>query len=303
VTFSVVIPAYNAARTVSSAITSVFRQTVANLEVIVVDDGSSDDTGGVAAAIQDPRLRVVSQSNRGLPAARNAGIAEARGQYVTFLDSDDLLLPRYLELSREALERTVNPGFAYTDAYVFDAVSGKLRERSAMARSNPPTPAPDDPGEFLAMLMRSNFVYVSTTVPRRVLDDAGGFDERLTSSEDYDLWLRILVAGYRAAWVPGRHALYRKHPGQMSKNLVTMARNLATVYDGVPDAALPTEAHRRLLARRRRSARLQARYVAPVIRRVPLELIATIKRAGAGESWHETTPHEVAEAYPDLTEV
>ena len=123
-----------------------------DLEVIVVDDGSSDETGGVAAAIPDPRVRVVSQSNRGLPAARNAGIAASRGQYVAFLDSDDLLLPRYLELSRDALQRTVNPGFAYTDAYVFDVVSGKLRERSAMARSNPPTPPPDDPGEVISWL-------------------------------------------------------------------------------------------------------------------------------------------------------
>lgn len=268
-----------------------------------MDDGSSDTTAAVAAAVPDPRVRVVSQPNRGLPAARNAGISTAQGRYVAFLDSDDLLLPRYLELSRTALEGTVNAGFAYTDAYVFEEVSGKLRQRSAMARSKPPTPPPDDPGEFLAAMMRSNFVYVSTTVPLQVLNDVGGFDESLTSAEDYDLWLRILLSDYRAAWVPGRQALYRQHPGQMSKNLVTMARNLAAVYDGVPDAALPSEAHRRLLAQRRRSAHLQMRYLAPIVRRVPLGLIATVKRAGVGEAWYETPPPDVAEAYPDLTAV
>ena len=303
VAFSVVIPAYNAARTVSSAVTSVLRQTVADLEVIVVDDGSSDETAAVAAAVPDARVTVVSQANRGLPAARNAGIAQAQGRYVAFLDSDDLLLPRYLELSGEALERTAGAGFAYTDAYVFDEVSGRLRERSAMARSNPPTPPPDDHGEFLAALMRSNFVYVSTTVPRKVLDDVGAFDESLTSAEDYDLWLRILLSGYRAAWVPGRQALYRKHPGQMSKNLVTMARNLAAVYDRIPDTELPSATHRRLLAQRRRSAHLQLRYFAPLARRVPLGLIAALKRAGVAEAWYETPPPDVAQAYPDLTAV
>jgi hypothetical protein len=89
----------------------------------------------------------------------------------------------------------------------------------------------------------------------------------------------------------------------MSKNLVTMARNMARVYDRVPDAALPSEAHRRLLAQRRRSAHLQLRYLAPLAGRVPLGLIATLKRAGVAEAWYQTPPPEVAEAYPDLAAV
>ncbi len=303
VTFSVVIPAYNAARTVSSAITSALRQTVADLEVIVVDDGSSDGTADVAAAIADPRVRIVSQPNRGLPAARNAGIAAARGRHISLLDSDDLLLPRYLDLSRQALERTPSPGFAYTDAYVFDPVTGRVRQRSAMSRSNPPVPAPEDPGEFLAAMLECNFVYVSTTIPRQVLSAVGGFNEHRTSSEDYELWLRILLAGYRAAWVPGRQALYRKHSGQMSKKLTTMAVSLAAVYDDLPAEAMPSEAHRRLLAQRRRSAHLQARYFAPVAGLIPPPLLAMVKRTGLGDSWYETPPPEVAEAYPDLTAV
>jgi glycosyltransferase involved in cell wall biosynthesis len=303
VAFSVVIPACNAARTVSSAITSALRQTITDLEVILVDDGSTDGTAEVAAAIPDPRVRIVSQANRGLPAARNAGIAEARGRHISLLDSDDLLLPRYLELSREALERTPNPGFAYTDAYVFDAVTGRVRQRSAMSRSNPPVPPPDDPGEFLAAMMRCNFVYVATTIPRDVLDAVGGFDERRSSSEDYELWLRILLAGYRAAWVPGRQAMYRKHPGQMSKNLTTMAKSLAAVYDDVPDDAMPSEAHRRLLAERRRAAHRRSRYFAPVARLVPPALLAMVKRTALVDPWHETPPAEVAAAYPDLTAV
>jgi hypothetical protein len=89
----------------------------------------------------------------------------------------------------------------------------------------------------------------------------------------------------------------------MSKNLVTMARNLAAVYDRVPDGALPSEAHRQLLAQRRRSAHRQLRYFAPLARRVPLGMIATLKRAGVAEAWYPTAPPEVAEAYPDLAAV
>ena len=302
-TFSVVIPAYNAAGTIASAVTSATSQTESDLEVIVVDDGCTDATVAMVNALPDPRVRVVSQTNRGLPAARNAGIATSRGDYVAFLDSDDLLLPQFLALGRAALESTPGAGFAYTDAYVFETVAGKLRRRSAMARTNPPVPPPLDAPSFLTALMGGNFVYVSTIVPRAVLKDVGGFDEARTSCEDYELWLRILVAGYRAAWMPGRHALYRKHPGQMSRNEVTMARNLAAVYDGIDSAAMPTEAHRQLLARRRRAAHLRLRYVAPIVQRLPLDLIARLRRSGVGESWYDDLPADVAEAFPDLSAV
>lgn len=268
-----------------------------------MDDGSTDETAEIVRSIEDSRVRVVSQANRGLPSARNAGIAASRGAFVALLDSDDLLLPTYLEKSLDALANTPNPGFAYTDAYVFDAASGRLRRRSAMARSNPPVPPPPDPSEFLSAMMRCNFVYVSTTIPRHVLADVGGFDESRRSSEDYELWLRILLAGYRAAWVPGRHALYRKHSGQMSKNLVTMTQSLAAVYDDLPDHAMPTAEHRRLLARRRRSTHLQVRWFAPLAARVPAGALARIKRSRVAEAWYETPPPDVARAFPDLSAV
>jgi glycosyltransferase involved in cell wall biosynthesis len=300
---SVVIPAFNARATVTSAIRSALGQSIRDVEVVVVDDGSSDDTAEVVRALREPRVRLVQQHNRGLPAARNAGLESSRGAHIAFLDSDDLLLPRYVELALAALARTERPGFAYTDAYVFDPRSGQVRRRSAMARSRPPFPAPDDPGEFLARLLQANFVYVSTVVPRTVLRAVGGFDERRTSSEDYELWLRILLHGFRAAWVPGRHALYRQHPGQMSADARTMASNLAAVYEGIAAERLPSDAHRRLLARRRRAARLGVRLVAPIQARAPLGAIRTLKRRGMTEEWYEPAPPEVAAAFPNLREV
>jgi glycosyltransferase involved in cell wall biosynthesis len=301
--FSVVVPAYNAAGTISSAVRSVLAQTQPDLEVIVVNDGSTDATAEIVAGIEDSRVRVISQDNRGLPAARNAGVAAARGTYIALLDSDDLYLPRYLEHSERALLMTADAGFAYTDAYVFDAASGRVRHRTAMARSNPPIPPPTDRNGFLLELLRSNFVYVSTTIPRSVLDAVGGFEESRTSSEDYDLWLRILLKGYRAVWIPGQHALYRKHPGQMSKNLVNMSRNLLAVYEGLAIADMPTAEHRDLLIRRRRAARFELRVISPLARLVPLGLVSATKRAGVGESWYDTPPPEVAAAFPDLTAV
>src|SRR5690348_11964260 len=124
---SVVIPAYNAATTIRAAVTSTLRQTRPVLEVIVVDDGSADATADVVSAIGDPRVRLISRVNGGPSAARNAGIAAARGEFVAFLDSDDLWLPGYAERATAALSSAANPGFAYTDAYVFDTGRGQVK--------------------------------------------------------------------------------------------------------------------------------------------------------------------------------
>jgi GT2 family glycosyltransferase len=301
--FSIVVPAYNAAATIGSAVGSALAQTRSELEVIVVDDGSTDATADRVAQIGDPRVRLISQPNRGLPAARNAGIASARGRFVSLLDSDDLLLPRYLECCQQALERAPGTGFAYTDAYVFDPVAGRVRRRTAMARANPPVPPPSRPPDFLIDLLQRNFVYVAVTIRADVLAEVGGFDERRTSAEDYELWLRILIAGYGAAHVPEPQAMYRKHSGQMSRNLVTMSRNLLAVYDGIDPARLPSTAHVELLTERRRQLVRETKVLARFAWMVPQRLVTLVKRAGIGESWYDQPPAAVTAAFPDLRAV
>jgi GT2 family glycosyltransferase len=298
--FSVVVPAYNTEATVAAAVRSVIGQTQPDLEVIVIDDGSTDATAASVESIADPRLRVLRQPNRGLASARNAGMAAARGRYITLLDSDDLYLPRYLELTQAALESSPDVGIAYTDAYVFDASSGKVRRRSAMARSAPPVPPPPDRDGFLIELLRRNFVYVAAAIPRHVIDAVGGFDESRTSAEDYELWLRILIAGYRAVRIEGQQALYRKHPGQMSRDLVTMTSNLLAVYEGLRMEDMPSDAHRDLLAQRRHSVARELRILTRVAWLIPQRLITALKRAGIGESWYDPPPAEVLAAFPDL---
>jgi glycosyltransferase involved in cell wall biosynthesis len=308
-TFSVVIPAFNAQATVAAAVRSALAQTDPDLEVIVVDDGSTDATGDVVASVGDPRIAIVRQPNRGLPAARNAGVAAATGSYVGFLDSDDLWLPRYLELARRALTAGRRVGLVYTDAYAFDPVSGRVRTRSAMQRQRPPTPPPSDPPAFLLELLKRNFIWVSTVVPRSVLEETGGFDESRTSLEDYALWLRVLVAGYSAVCVPGQQGLYRVHPNQMSQDSHRMAVNELEVYNSLELELMPTEAHRRLLMARREAAARELALLegrdrtAARARALRHRLGRLRKRLGLGDHWLEVAPPEVAAAFPDLKSV
>jgi glycosyltransferase involved in cell wall biosynthesis len=300
--FSVIVPAFNAAATVSAAVHSALSQTRTDLEVIVVDDGSADGTPDVVKRIADPRVSVLSQPNRGPSAARNTGAAAARGAYLSFLDSDDLWLPRYLELAAQALRDADDAGFAYTDAYAFDARTGKVRRRTAMARMRPPTPPPGDREAFLLELLERNFIYNSTTVPRAVFTATGGYDETKTTAEDYDLWLRIITGGYRATWIAGEQALYRLHAGQEMRNLAKMRQGLFAVYRDLDTARMPTPAHREALVRRRRETERGVGWAARAAAVVtPQGLVKSLKRAGIGESWYDRPPQDVARAFPDLT--
>lgn len=306
--FSVVIPAFNAQATIPSAVASVLAQTRSDLEVIVVDDGSTDQTAAGVERLGDPRVRLISQANLGVSAARNAGIAAARGRYVAFLDSDDLWLPRYLELAARALESVGRPGFAYTDAYAFDPLTGKVGRRGILGRP-PPVPPPADPNEFLLELLERNFVHVSTAIPRAVLEAVGGFDAAATPAEDYGLWLRIAANGYRAAWIPGKHALYRIHPEQASRDELKLRRGEVAALRAIDAVDLPTPTHRSVLERRQRQLEHELRLLdgrAPLAgagRRLRRRIGRLRPALGLGVSCRDNPPTEVAAAFPDLTMV
>ncbi len=304
--FSVVIPAFNAQATVASSVASVLSQTRADLEVIVVDDGSTDGTVAAVERVADRRVSLISRSKQGVSAARNAGIDTARGRYVAFLDSDDLWLPRYLELAAGAMASTARPGFVYTDAYAFDPVTGKVGRRGMVGRQ-PPVPPPSDREAFLLELLERNFVHVSTSVPREVLEDVGGFDPDSTMAEDYALWLRIIVRGYDVAWVPGKHVLYRVHGEQASRDEVKMRRGDLVALAAIEPGDLPTAAHRALLDRRQRDLEHELRVlegrapVAGAVRRLRRRLGRLRQAAGLGSACRDNPPTEVAAAFPDLT--
>jgi glycosyltransferase involved in cell wall biosynthesis len=177
---SVIIPTYNRSGLVFKAVASVLEQTWSDLEVILVDDGSEDDTLICASGIRDPRLRVFSQENKGVSAARNLGIAHARGQYIALLDSDDHWLPAKLERQVRFMEEG---GFHISQTEEIWIRRGK--------RVNPKHVHAKFAGWFFTPSLALCLVSPSCVMFTRALwEKAGPFDENLLACEDYDLWLR-----------------------------------------------------------------------------------------------------------------
>ena len=206
--FSVLMAAYNVAGMIGEAIASVQAQTERDWELIVVDDGSTDDTAArVQPFLADPRVRLIRQENRGLSGARNTALGAARAPLISILDADDLYLPSYLETMGNALERDGGAGFAYTDPWLLDDFTGRIRRRSGMADQRPPVPPPADPRALLLELVERNFVFVAATVRRSAFEAVGDFDTRLRSCEDYLLWLRIAASGRHAVRPAGSLAI------------------------------------------------------------------------------------------------
>lgn len=219
---SVVTATYNMGRYLAETLESILGQDYEQVESIVVDDGSTDDTAEVLARFAaDPRLRVVRQANAGQTVAKNRGIAEARGEFIAFCDADDTWEPH--KLSRQI------PRFRADDqvAVVFseiDNIDGEGRPLAGprMSRSE---------GRVTAPLLIDNFVpFPSVVVRADALREAGGFDEKLTMSIDYDLWLRLSTR-YRFAYVPEVLAHYRLWPGQMSHKTGERLDNFERLFE------------------------------------------------------------------------
>ncbi|HET7416414.1 MAG TPA: glycosyltransferase [Solirubrobacterales bacterium] len=215
---SVVIPCYGQARFLEEAIESVLLQTYAQVEVVVVDDGSPDNAARVAGRF--PWVRCVRQPNAGLAAARNAGIRESEGELLVFLDADDRLLPRALELGVEELRAHPEAAFAF----------GRYRRVAEDGRplSNDEQPRPEaDP---YSLFLRCNYAGVPAAgiYRRSALEEAGNFDETVPGAEDYDLGLR-LSRQYPVRPYDEEVVEYRVHGSGMSQNAVRMLKKTRQV--------------------------------------------------------------------------
>ena len=207
-TVAVIIPAYNQSHFLGDAVQSVLAQTFTDWEAVIVDDGSTDDTREVALSYSDPRVRYVYQENRGLSGARNTGIRNSSAPYLSFLDSDDLFLPKKLELLLEAFERKPELGLVAGQAKLIDK-DGKLLGKTFEK------PIPEDGSQLLL----GNPLHVGSVLLRREWQEkAGLFDERLRSYEDWDMWLRLAKLGCQTGFVQQPVSLYRFHGAQMTRD-------------------------------------------------------------------------------------
>lgn len=187
---SVVIPAYNHGAYVGAAIQSVLDQTLPHFELIIIDDGSSDNTEEVVLGFSDDRIRYYSQENRGLSATLNRGVGLARGELFGFLPSDDLYEPEKLARQVALMDAHPEVGLVFTYQTLVDAAGAPLRHGHVEAWFNVPYETKE---EIFPALFERNFLAAPSVLIRMAcFDRVGGFDESLTCAQDYDVWLRTL---------------------------------------------------------------------------------------------------------------
>ncbi|MEX8517209.1 MAG: glycosyltransferase [Leptothrix sp. (in: b-proteobacteria)] len=206
--FSIVIPTYNRRHDLPTALSSALEQSWADYEIVVADDGSTDGTDQFLAQFDHPRVRSVRIEHRGVSACRNAALAEAQGDYIVCLDSDDALMPDCLALYAARLDAEPDIDVLYGNLIVADA---DWHERTRWHYSR----QPDQPS--LSKLFQVNSLPNPGTAIRRELAlRLGGYDEALPSSVDYDLWIRAAAADARFAAVDDYVCIYRLHGDNLS---------------------------------------------------------------------------------------
>jgi GT2 family glycosyltransferase len=207
---TVVICAYNAAPFIAETLASVWAQTCADYEIIVVNDGSTDHTEQVLEPYFD-RIVYCYQPNAGPGAARNTALRRARGRYIALLDSDDQWLPTYLATMLARMQAEPEIDVLYPNAVLF----GTPQWDGQLFQDVCPSTAPVT---LEKVLIRECNVFISAVFKREILDVVGLFDESLRGSEDFDLWLRMLQHGYRFAFLREPLVRYRKRADSLSSS-------------------------------------------------------------------------------------
>jgi cellulose synthase/poly-beta-1,6-N-acetylglucosamine synthase-like glycosyltransferase len=219
-TVSILTPAFNSGKFIRQTLDSALRQTFTDFEMIVVDDGSTDDTRHIVEeySARDQRIRIISQPNGGIAAARNRAMRMARGRFLALLDSDDLWLPTYLTDQLAILAERPDIDVLSSNAINFGGTFDgapllPIRWRGGIRLVS-----------LLELISVEDSLCILSIFRREVTDVIGGFDITLRRSEDYDLWLRAAVAGYRIAVNPKPLGLYRRRPDSVSADEVLMLK-------------------------------------------------------------------------------
>lgn len=220
---SVIIPNYNYGRYLAQAIDSALAQTYAKVEVIVVDDGSTDESHEVLGRYGE-KIRWLSQENQGVSAARNRGVEESRGEILAFLDSDDLWLPAKLERQARLLLSDTELGLVHCGYVEFDDDGNLLKEHLDGME-----------GWVAAEMLRLQRPVVlgggsAAIMTRRAFNEVGGFDRRLTHGEDWDLYFRV-ARQYKVGFVPEVLVRYREHGVNCHLNVRRTERSWMLAFD------------------------------------------------------------------------
>ena len=221
---SIITPAWNAAEFLAETIDSVRAQTFTDWELLVIDDGSTDETAALVQryATMDSRVRLLQQRNSGPSAARNRGMRSASGQFFAFLDSDDRWHPRYLRAQLDVFalhpETGLVTGNGWFDGGPFDGAPTR-----PIATGHPELPLP-------LLIAQESSVFIMTVFRRAVFDTIGGFDEQQWTSEDYDFWLRAAIAGFKFRRNPEPLGWYRIRGNSLSRNRPRMLKGLLHTF-------------------------------------------------------------------------
>ncbi|MEH2271815.1 MAG: glycosyltransferase [Nostoc sp.] len=219
---SVIIPAYNSEKTITHTIQSVLNQTFTDLELIVINDGSQDSTLEVVTKIQDSRIKVFSYSNAGGNVSRNRGLHHSVGEFISFLDADDLWTPDKLQSQLKALQENVNAKVAYSWTDYINA-NGQFILSGKRINVNE---------NVYEKLLLNNFLENGSNplICRKALITLGGFDESLNAAQDWDMWLR-LASKFDFICVPSVQILYRISANSVSSNLVRQEKTCLQVLE------------------------------------------------------------------------
>jgi hypothetical protein len=237
---SVIMPAYQSAATVGAAVSSVLWQMYPNIELVVVDDGSTDATAAIVRGFGD-RVRLVEGSHAGVSAARNRGLEEATGELISFCDADDMLFAGHIAALVAEWRRA--GGIVTANAYWMfpnGVVPGRTVHRGEF-------PAPEE--QRMAILQR-NFVSPMSVVPRPLIDELGGFDSELPAAVDLDFWVKMIFAGHRISLQPRPLALYRWGVAGITGRRHVVDASVTRVLERVAQQPDLTDAERDYLQRR-----------------------------------------------------
>ncbi|MFN0120049.1 MAG: glycosyltransferase family 2 protein [Blastocatellia bacterium] len=239
---SIIIAAYNCAAFIHETLQSVFAQRFRDFEIIVVNDGSTDQTEAVLLRYQE-QIRYYRQENRGPAGARNTGLRFARGRYVALLDNDDLWAPDYLEKMVDRLEARPETGLIYPNAVLF----GSPRWEGRLFQDIYPSSAPVT---LEKLITRECNVFASCLFRRELVTRFGLFDETLPRGvDDYDFWLRLARRGVRMEFTPEPLVRYRKRENALSMNGLEMTRGAIRIYEKLLAEAETTPEQREMIGK------------------------------------------------------